>query len=149
MNENHDDEIAAVVAEVEKAELAPGTRTHYCSSNYQYILWLMQHRPHLVHPELVAEVEEMMMTPLLTPHEKKINIRDHIKKVWLGEMYNDVRLPVRCDLLTCYDDVVSWYIEQKEPGSWKSVCTYVPVLCFWSDNVSPNEKQIVFVYERC
>ena len=127
MNENHDDEIAAVVAEVEKAELAPGTRTHYCSSNYQYILWLMQHRPHLVHPELVAEVEEMMMTPLLTPHEKKINIRDHIKKVWLGEMYNDVRLPVRCDLLTCYDDVVSWYIEQKEPGSWKSVCTYVPV----------------------
>ena len=29
MNENHDDEIAAVVAEVEKAALAPGTRTHY------------------------------------------------------------------------------------------------------------------------
>ena len=59
----------------------------------------------------------MMITPLLTPTEKKINIRDCIKKVWLGdETYNGMRLPVRCDLLT-YDDVVSWYIEQKEPGT--------------------------------
>ena len=76
----------------------------------------MEHRPQLVNPELVAEVEEMMMTPLLTPNEKRINIRNRIKTVWLGETYDGVRKPVCCDLLT-YDDVVSWYIEQKEPGT--------------------------------
>ena len=118
MNENFDldFETAAAVAEVERAALAPKTRERYSSSNYQYILWLMQHRPQLVHPELVEEVEEMTMSPILTPIEKKNNIRDRIKKVWLGETYNGMRNPVRCDLLT-YDDVVGWYIEQKEPGT--------------------------------
>jgi hypothetical protein len=52
MNENNNEEFqrAAAVAEVESAALAPGTRYRYCRSNYQYILWLMQHRPQLVHP---------------------------------------------------------------------------------------------------
>ena len=90
MNENYDEDFerAAAVAEVERAALAPKTRERYRSSNYQYILWLMQYIPHLVHPELVAEVEEMTMSPILTPSEKKVNIHDRIKKVWLGETYN-------------------------------------------------------------
>ena len=44
------------------------------------------------------------------------NIRTLIKQVWLGETYTSVSVPVGCDLLT-YDDVVSWYIEQKEVGT--------------------------------
>jgi hypothetical protein len=79
-------------------------------------MWLMEHKQHLVNPEMVVEVEEIAAAPLLTPAEKRKNIRTLIKQVWLGETYTSVSVPVGCDLLT-YDDVVSWYIEQKEVGT--------------------------------
>jgi hypothetical protein len=92
MNENAEEhQRAAAVAAVDRTALAVGTHHQYSSSNYQYILWLMEHRSQLVNPELVAEVEEVLMTPLLSPAEKRINIRNLIQREWLGETYNGLR----------------------------------------------------------
>ena len=107
--------IDAAIQEVEKAALAKSTHTRYNSNNFAYIRWLLKKRPHLLHEQLKEELVQIE-SQQLTPTRKRKAIRNLIVDVWLGhgETYNGVREPICCGDLV-YDDVVTFFVEQKHP----------------------------------
>jgi hypothetical protein len=107
--------IDAAIKAVEKAALAKTTRTCYNSNNFAYIRWLLKKRPHLLHEQLKEELAQTEGQDL-TPAKKRKAIRNLIVDVWLGhgETYDGLREPICCADL-CYDDIVTFFVEQKDP----------------------------------
>ena len=110
---------ATAVSAIENNCIAAATKDRYASSNYQFIMWLYNHRatfPDLLRPLLVEQLNQIKEAEMAEGRKTKL-MRNLIKKEWLEKMErtDPEKCPVDTTLLTY--DIAASYMTQKKDGN--------------------------------